>query len=33
MIQKGEIVSNGIKVMYSVGVRWMNEYGAIVEWY
>jgi len=25
--------STGRKTLYSVGCRWMNEYGAIVEWY
>jgi hypothetical protein len=23
----------GRKTLYSVGVRWVNEYGALVEWY
>jgi len=25
--------STGRKILYSVGGRWMNEYGAFVEWY
>ena len=25
--------SAGRKTLYSVGGRWMNEYGALVEWY
>ena len=25
--------STGRKILYSVGERWMNEYGALVEWY
>ena len=25
--------STGRKTLYSVGGRWMNEYGAMVEWY
>ena len=25
--------STGRKILYSVGGRWMNEYGALVEWY
>jgi len=28
-----EIWSSGRKTLYSVGGRWMNEYGAMVEWY
>ena len=33
MILTGENWNIGIKVLYSVGGRWMNEYGAMVEWY
>ena len=29
----GENWSTGRKTLYSVGGRWMNEYGAMVEWY
>jgi hypothetical protein len=25
--------SAGKKILYSVGGKWMNEYGALVEWY
>ena len=31
MIVTGEILSTGSKTLYSVGGRWMNEYGAMVE--
>jgi hypothetical protein len=33
MILTEENWSNGRKTLYSVGGRWMNEYGAMVEWY
>jgi len=33
MIMTGENWSTGRKTLYSVGGRWMNEYGAMVEWY
>ena len=33
MILTGENWSAGRKTLYSVGGRWMNEYGAMVEWY
>jgi hypothetical protein len=33
MILTGENWSTGRKILYSVGGRWMNEYGAMVEWY
>ena len=33
MILTGENWSTGRKTLYSVGGRWMNEYGAMVEWY
>ena len=33
MILTGENSSTGGKTLYSVGGRWMNEYGAMVEWY
>ena len=33
MILTGENWSTGRKTFYSVGGRWMNEYGAMVEWY
>ena len=33
MIVTGENWSTGRKTLYSVGGRWMNEYGAMVEWY
>jgi len=33
MILTGENWSTGRKSLYSVGGRWMNEYGAMVEWY
>jgi len=33
MILTGEDWSTGKKSLYSVGGRWMNEYGAMVEWY
>jgi hypothetical protein len=33
MILTGENWSSGRKTLYSVGGRWMNEYGAMVEWY
>ena len=33
MILTGENWSTGRKILYSVGDRWMNEYGAMVEWY
>ena len=33
MILTGENGSTGRKKLYSVGGRWMNEYGAMVEWY
>ena len=33
MILTGENWSTGRKTLYSVGDRWMNEYGAMVEWY
>jgi len=33
MILMGENWSTGRKTLYSVGDRWMNEYGAMVEWY
>jgi len=33
MILTGENWSAGRKTLYSVGGRWMNEYGAMVRWY
>jgi len=33
MILTGENWSIGRKTLYSMGGRWMNEYGAMVEWY
>ena len=33
MILTGENWNTGRKTLYSVGSRWMNEYGAMVEWY
>jgi len=33
MILTGENWSTGRKTLYSVGGRWMNEYGAMLEWY
>jgi len=33
MIMTGGNWSTGRKTLYSVGGRWMNEYGAMVEWY
>jgi len=33
MILRGENWSTGRKTVYSVGGGWMNEYGAMVEWY
>ena len=33
MILTGENWSTGGKTLYSVGGRWMDEYGAMVEWY
>ena len=33
MILTRENWSTGRETLYSVGGRWMNEYGAIVEWY
>jgi len=33
MILTGENWSTGRKTLYSVGGRWTNEYGAMVEWY
>ena len=33
MILTRENWSTGRKTLYSVGGRWMNEYGGIVEWY
>jgi len=33
MILTGENWSAGRKTLYSVGGSWMNEYGAMVEWY
>ena len=33
MILTGENWSTGRKTLYSVGGRWMNGYGAMVEWY
>ena len=33
MILTGETEVLGEKTVYSVAGRWMNEYGAIVEWY
>jgi len=33
MILTGENWSTGRKTLYRVGGRWMNEYGAMVEWY
>ena len=29
----GKNGSTGRKTLYSVGGRWMDEYGAMVEWY
>ena len=33
MIMTGEIWSTGREILYSVGRRWMDDYGAMVEWY
>ena len=33
MVLTGENWSTGRKTLYSVGGRWMDEYGAMVEWY
>jgi len=33
MILTGENWSAGREILYSVGSRWMNGYGALVEWY
>jgi len=33
MILTGEIWSTERKTLYRIGGRWMNEYGAMVEWY
>ena len=33
MILTGENWSTGRKTLYSVGGRWMDVYGAMVEWY
>ena len=33
MILTGENWSSGRETLYSVGSRWMDEYGAMVEWY
>ena len=33
MVLTGENGSSGRKTLYSVGGRWTNEYGAMVEWY
>jgi len=33
MILTGENWSTGRKTLYSVGGGWMDEYGAMVEWY
>ena len=33
MVLTGENWSTGRNTLYSVGGRWMDEYGAIVEWY
>ena len=33
MMLTGENWSIGRKILYSVGGRWMDEYGAMVEWY
>ena len=33
MIPTGENWSIGRKTLYSLGGRWVNEYGAMVEWY
>ena len=33
MIVTGENWSTGRKILYSFGCRWMNEYGAMMEWY
>jgi len=33
MVLTGENWSTGRKTLYSVGGRWMNEYGAMVVWY
>ena len=33
MILTGETWSTGRETLYSVGGRWMNGYGALVEWY
>ena len=33
MILTGENWSAGRKTLYSLGGRWMDEYGAMVEWY
>jgi len=31
LILKGETLSTGRKTLYSMGGRWMDEYGAVVE--
>jgi len=31
MILRGEICNTGRKILYSVGGRWVDEYGAMVE--
>jgi len=33
MILTGENWSTGRETLYSVGGRWMDEYGAMLEWY
>jgi len=33
MVLTGEYWSTGRETLYSVGGRWMDEYGAMVEWY
>jgi len=33
MILTGEYWSTGRKTLYNMGGRWINEYGAMVEWY
>jgi len=33
MVMTGENWSTGSKILYIMGGRWMNEYGALVEWY
>jgi len=33
MVLTVEYRITGRKTLYSVGGRWMNEYGAMVEWY